>query len=353
MDIDNLDYTKKLDSLGMISHINDLPHQLLLAWQEGLSATLAGLSRPDAVIIAGMGGSAIGADLISGYISDLCSVPVIVHRDYNLPAWAGKNTLVILSSHSGNTEETLSSYATARERGCSIITISTGGELSSQAREAGLSALIFKHVGQPRAAVGFSFGLLLALFQRLGLIPNQTVMLQNTVEIMRHQQLELLPDIPTWKNPAKRLAGQLIGREVVIMGSGCIAPVARRWKGQINELAKTWAQFDILPEADHNTLAGVINPQELLSRSVILFLRAACDYPANRIRADMTREIFMLQGIGTDVVDSIGDHPMANIWSLLHFGDYLAYYLAVAYQVDPGPIEILEDFKRALREMRA
>lgn len=353
MDLDSLEQYNQLDTLGMLSHINGLPGQLFDAWEGGLKRPIAGLDRPNAVIIAGMGGSAIGADLLVEYISAFCPIPVCVHRDYGLPAWAGKNTLVILSSHSGNTEETLSAFRTARDRKCMVISICKGGELSRLASDAQLPLWTFQHDGQPRAAVGLSFGLLLALFQQLNLIPEQAAYMRHTVDVMVDQQQHLLPEVAARGNPAKRLAGQLVGRNVVVFGSGCLVPVARRWKGQVSELAKAWAQFEALPEADHNTLAGVFNPQEILTKTVALFLRGACDHPANRLRSDMTREIFMLQGIGTDFADAKGDHPLANMWSLLHFGDYVAYYLAIAYHVDPTPVEVMEELKRVLHAMQS
>lgn len=352
MNLDDNQYFSALDSQKMINDINGLPLQLQQAWNEGSKKAITNISSFDTVVIAGMGGSAIGADLMAGYISDFCPIPVSIHRDYGLPAWAGKRTLVVLSSHSGNTEETLSAFIAAHERGCSVVTISRGGQLTRMATEKEYTAWTFQHDGQPRAAVGFSFGLLLALFRRLGLIPDQGEFVSGAVEIMQAQQKNLLPEAPTHINPAKRLAGQLIGRNIVVMASGCLAPVARRYKGQVNELSKAWSQFEFLPEANHNTLAGVENPSDLLSHMVVLFLRGDCDRPQNRLRADMTREVFMQQGVGTDTVDAKGDHPLANIWSLLHFGDYMTYYLAMAYQVDPGPIVIMDEFKLAVRNAR-
>ena len=154
--------------------------------------------------------------------------------------------------------------------------------------------------------------------------------------------------VPTSQNLAKRLAGQLVGRWVAVIGSGVLAPVARRWKGQVSEIAKAWSQFEYLPEADHNTLAGVENPEEVLGSTVVLFLRSKTNHPRNQLRSDLTRRVFMVEGLGTQAVDAAGETPLANQWASLHLGDYLAYYLAMAYGVDPTPVSAIEGFKRDL-----
>jgi glucose/mannose-6-phosphate isomerase len=165
---------------------------------------------------------------------------------------------------------------------------------------------------------------------------------------MRSQQAHIKADIAITQNPAKRQAGQLLGRWVVVLGSGVLTPVARRWKGQVSEIAKAWAQFEFLPEADHNTLAGSQNPSELLAHTTVLFLRSASDHPRNRLRLDFTRQILMLDGLGTDTYEAQGDSPLANLWTALHFGDYMAYYLAMLYEVDPTPVTVMQKLKQDL-----
>jgi glucose/mannose-6-phosphate isomerase len=229
--------------------------------------------------------------------------------------------------------------------------VSTGGELARRAREHNIPVWTFEHSGQPRAAVGFSFGLLLAMFQRLGFIPDQQDALEDALASMKRSQQRLRPEIPAVKNPAKRYAGQLMGRWVTVVASDLMTPVARRWKGQINEVAKAGANFEFLPEADHNTLAGTLHPQEVLNpHTMTLFLRAPSDHPRNRLRSDLTRKAFMLEGMNTDHVDARGNTPLAHMWTMILFGDYMIYYLAMGYGVDPTPVEALVDFKRSMSE---
>jgi glucose/mannose-6-phosphate isomerase len=252
------------------------------------------------------------------------------------------------SSHSGETEETLSAFETALDRGCSLLAITTGGQLANMAEQAGVAVWRYQHHGQPRAAVGFSFGMLLAALSRLGILEDPSEEFFGAIQAMQDQQASLRASVPAVKNPAKRLAGQMVGRWVTVIGSGILAPVARRWKSQINELSKTWAQFEILPEADHNTLAGVLNPEEQLGRSFVLFLRSDAEHPRNQIRNEFTRKAMMLEGLNTEFVNAQGSSPLANLWTCLHYGDYTAFYLAMAYGIDPSPVPTIEAFKREL-----
>jgi glucose/mannose-6-phosphate isomerase len=352
MNLDDLDRFKKLDTLNMLDEINNLPDQLGSAYELGLKQDLPDWRDFRQVVIAGMGGSAIGADLLASYCAPLAPIPVSVHRDYGLPVYAhGDETLVICSSHSGNTEETLDAFDVARSAGCRIIAVCTGGELAKRARKHNIPVWTFDHSGQPRAAVGFSFGLLLAMFQRLGFVPNQKEAMDDALTSMKRSQVHLKADIPAAKNPAKRYAGQLMGRWVTIMGSGYLSVVARRWKGQLNEVAKAGANFEFLPEADHNTLAGTMNPQDTLNaHTMTIFLCAPSDHPRNHLRLELTRKAFMLEGLNTDNIEARGHTPLAHMWTTILFGDYMAYYLAMAYGVDPTPIKALVDFKQAMME---
>jgi len=352
MNLDDLSHFKELDPQDMLAHIDGLPDQLQSAWELGSTFALPAWTDIRTVVICGMGGSAIGADLVAAAVMDACPVPIIVHRDYGLPGFAkGPGTLVICSSHSGNTEETLDAFETALEKGCRVLVVSTGGKLAEKAKAADIPIWQFTHKGQPRAAVGFSFGLILGALSRLGLVPDASTDIAGAVSAMKSQQEVIRAESPVSENSAKRLAGQLMGRWVTVFGAGALAPVARRWKGQLNEIAKAVANFEFLPEADHNTLAGVLNPPEVVPPHVIsLFLRAPSDHPRNKLRLKITRKTFMLEGLNADGYMAKGDSPIAHIWTTLHFGDYMAYYLAMAYGVDPTPVTSLENLKAALKD---
>ncbi len=350
-DIDDLSIYNHLDPQGMGDEIDALPEQLERAWQLGQQMELPPFSSlPQKVLIAGMGGSAIGGELLATYLAPKSRIPILVHRDYDLPSWVDEKTLIVVSSHSGNTEETLEAFDRALQRRAPIVALTAGGELAQRAQKQGVPLWQFEHQGQPRAAIGLSFGLLLALFTRLGIAPDPSAELEAALRTMRAQQEKLRREVPVARNPAKRQAGQLLGRWVHIFAADLLGPVARRWKTQINELAKAGASFEILPEADHNTLTGIWHPETLQPLGIHLFLQAPCNHPRNQLRLELTRQTFMIEGLNTDLYQAKGETPLENIWSAIHFGDYMAYYLAIACGVDPTPVEILENFKRSLKQ---
>lgn len=349
MILDNWESFSEIDTAGMYSEILGLPDQLLHAWEVGKRNPLPDWSGITRVVIAGMGGSAIGGDLLISYALPLASIPVVIWRNYDLPGFAvGENTLVICSSHSGNTEEVLSAFDSAVEADTRILAVTTGGELAIRAEEAGVHLWTFEHSGQPRAAVGYSFGLLLAAFSRLGFIPDPSKELREAVGLMKEKQVNLKMELPAANNPAKRLAGQLMGRWPSVVGADHLAPVARRWRTQINEIAKAVGQFDELPESDHNMVAGVEHPGDLFGTTMVVFLRGKKYHPRNLIRTDATKELLMVSGMNTDLVEARGETRLAEQWTTLHFGDYVAYYLAMAYQVDPSPVHTIQELKRVI-----
>ncbi|NPV84710.1 MAG: bifunctional phosphoglucose/phosphomannose isomerase [Anaerolineae bacterium] len=342
----------EIDVENMYGEIEGLPDQLDAAWRQAGELPLPLMEGIRNILVSGVGGSAIGADLVASYVIAECPVPIVIHRDYGLPAWAkGAETLVVASSHSGNTEETLSTFEAALQRGCRTLAICTGGKLAEMARAAQQPVWHFAHQGMPRAAVGFSSIYFLAALCRLGLVSVSDDMLYRVTDEMRRVREALAKAIPIAKNPAKQLAEQLYGRWAIVIGSGYLAPVARRWKGQFNELAKAWGQFEFLPEADHNTLAGIQVPKDKLAQCMTLFLVSASDHPRNRLRAEFTRDYFKSAGMGVNMIAAWGNDPLSHIWSTLYFGDFVAYYLAMCYDIDPTPITVMENLKAALKKL--
>jgi len=349
MILDDLKAMQAIDVSRMIDEITGLPDQLLRAQKLADQYTIPDWSNIENIVIAGMGGSAIAGDLISAYLSSNYPLPIFIHRDYGLPAWVSPaKTLVICSSHSGNTEETISSYEAAKNKGCRAAVITTGGKLASRVKASEDTIWTFSHAGQPRSAVGYGFVLLLNLLCTLVDFPSPGEMIRKTTELLSMEQKIYRPESEVANNPAKRQAGQMIDRNILFIGSGIMAPVGRRWKGQVNELAKAPASFDVLPEADHNSLAGTMFPESLLSRTITVFINNPSASLADQKRLALTRKSFMLAGIGTDTYTTSGKTPLEQLWSAIQFGDYLAYYLAMLYHVDPTPIEAIQNFKSEL-----
>jgi glucose/mannose-6-phosphate isomerase len=350
MILDDLNRMKVIDKSNMLLELQTLPDQLAEAWRIGDSYDLPNINKIDGVTIAGMGGSAIGADILAAYVIDKSSTPVSVIRGYSLPAWvSGENNLVICSSHSGNTEETLSVFQEAVQRNCTLMAVSRGGTIKSLAEEAHSLFWPFSHEGQPRSAVGFSFGILLNLFSRMQLIPDQTNFLDSAVRSMRATLAEVDIDVPVANNLAKRIAGQALGRQPVVLGAEHLEPIARRWKTQINEIAKTWAGFEFMPEANHNTLAGLEYPEPVLEKIYAVFLLSKNYLARNQKRYELTFDQFMVSGLCTDKIQIDDNNKLSEIWQMLLLGDFISYYLAMLYDVDPTPIDSLENFKKAMK----
>ena len=349
MNLNSFKKFKSIDRGNMLGAIQELPGQLKEAFFLGRDFPLPENKEFDRIVIAGMGGSAIGADLLVAYAFPDLRIPTFILRDYQLPGWAmGKNCLVICSSHSGNTEETNSVLSQAIKRNCTIVVITTGGKIFSTAADNDIIAWKFEHTGQPRASVGFSFGLLLRLFTRLSIIPEQDEAIKTVVLTMNEFGKEIGADVPIVNNPAKRLAGQLVDQHVSVFGAEHLSPVSRRWKTQINELAKCWAQFEFIPEADHNTLAGVLQPSKILPKVFTVFIKSKHYHPRNKKRMDLTLTEFMVAGLCTDQINFSADEKLAEMWKAILFGDYVSYYLAMLYEIDPTPVDAIESLKTQL-----
>ena len=350
MILDEPERFEKIDPLDFLSTINELPEQLKAAWELGRKYPLPEVDEVSRVVLAGMGGSAIGGDLLASYAMPTAKVPIIVWRNYELPGFVSdRRTLVIASSHSGNTEETLSAFDRALERGATVLAVTTGGTLAEAAANAGAPVWRFEHDGQPRSAVGFSFGLLLSALTRAGFIEFDPKDIDETVLAMHDQMEEIGAKIPVACNLAKRMAGQFMDRWPTIIGSEFLAPVARRWRTQIAEIPKAVAQFEELPEADHNMIEGVQHPESLFGPTMVVFLRSTLNHPRNLKRIEATRSILMVEGFNTDILEAQGQSRLAHQWTSLHLGDYVAYYLAMTYGTDPTPVPIMQDLKQRLK----
>jgi glucose/mannose-6-phosphate isomerase len=349
MNLDDLNLFKQLDPQNMLAQIDGLPSQLQTAWDLGQTLPLPDFKHIQNIVISAMGDSASASELVSASVFSSLRLPLAIHRGYGLPASATEKTLVICVSHSGNSEEVLDAFETALNNKCKLLVISTGGKLTERASAKNIPVWKFTYNGMDTAAIAYPFGLLLALFARLSLIPDPSADVAEAVAMMKRSQQHITADVIAAKNPAKRYAGQLVGRWVTFVGTQTLEPVARRWKTQINQLAKAGANFEVIPEATHNTLLATLNPNPTLNaHTMTLFMRAPSDHPRNKLRSDAMRQAFMLEALNTDVIDARGDSVIAHLWTLIIFGDYMAYYLAMAYGADPSEENAFLSFKDVL-----
>jgi glucose/mannose-6-phosphate isomerase len=346
--LDDPAVTARIDASNMLGRVGDMPRQLAVARQIAAATPLPeSYADASAILVLAMGGSAIGAELVGGIAGPRLRVPLIVHRDYDLPGWAAQGTLVIAASHSGETVETLRAAAEARKRGLPLAVISTGGELGRQAEADGTPFLRYEAPGQPRAAIGFGVGLMHELLTRAGLIVEPDS-LGPAVEVLESLLQRNAPGIETSANPAKQLAWSTFGRIPVIYGAGPMAPVAHRWKTQINENAKAWAAFEAMPEANHNAIEGSINPRELSDAVHVIQLRDPNEPAEIAARYRVVEELLGERATNRSVVWAEGPTPLARVLSQVAFGDLMSVYLAILYQTDPTPVTLLAMLKERL-----
>jgi glucose/mannose-6-phosphate isomerase len=340
---------RRADPSGVLDAVAGFPAQIEDGWRISRSFELP-WERPRSAALLGMGGSAIGGDLVRGIWSDRLAIPLEVVRGYELPAWVGTDTLVIASSFSGSTEETISAFTAAIERRCPVAVITTGGPLGEVARRAGLPLVTFMGAGSPRASVGYSMAILAGLLERAGVLPLDEPEIAAAVATAREMVARCGPDVPTADNPAKLLAWALVDRLVVIAASGALAPVARRWKAQLNENGKSAAVVEELPEATHNTVVGFEQPDSMRDHLFVVFLASQGDLPRNAQRAHLTAELLESGHIAHETVRVDGDGRLAQALSAIVLGDHVSVYLAFMYGIDPNPVTVIDHIKARLAE---
>ncbi len=338
----------RIDRSDMLGRVRELPRQLALSRRVVAATELpAAIGEVDAICVLAMGGSAIGAELVAGVAGDRLRVPLVVHRDYGLPAWVGERTLVIAASHSGETVETVSAFTEARSRGLRPVVIGTGGRLGELATAAGLPRLRYESPGQPRAAIGFGIGLVHELLARIGLLVEPDP-LGPAVEAVESLLERNAPSVETEASPAKQLAWSIFGRIPVIYGAGAMAAVAHRWKTQLNENGKAWAAFEPMPEANHNAIEGSLNPRELSDAVYVVELRDPQEAPEIAARYAVVNELLGERATNRSVVWAEGPSPLARVLSSVVLGDLVSVYLAILYQTDPTPVTLLAMLKERL-----
>lgn len=341
---------EELDRDGMFALVAGLPEQIDTAWRAGWALTTPDAYRDaERIVVLGMGGSGIGGALLEALAVDLgARAPVSIVRGYALPGYVDGRTLVLASSNSGDTEETVAAFDAALGAGARTVAITTGGALLALAREHGAPALTFEWQHGPRAALGWSFASLLGIVCRAGLLPDVRGSLPGALDEMRALRREIAPEVPEPANAAKAMARRLHGTLPVIVGAEALAPVAYRWRTQINENAKSWALSEELPEMNHNQHAGYGLPKDVVGRIHAVILRHAGSHPRIALRIDATLAEMARHGVAAEAVDIGGSGVLAQALRGVLLGDYVSCYLAVLNGVDPSPVPELGALKGLL-----
>jgi len=349
--LDTLTDLAKIDPLGMYDKIYHFPEQLEQAGEIG-SAINPGkkyFSSLENIVVAGMGGSAIGGDLVRSYLAANFEFPFQICRHYRLPVFVDEKSLVVISSYSGNTEETLSALTDAQERGAKIACITSGGKVAQIARENDYLLVELPKGYPPRAALGFSFVPLLYLLSKLGFTSDVGDDISELIGGLKSYREQYSMTEATEKNPAKSLALRLHNKiPIIYSGPELTDAVGTRWKGQICENAKSLAFNNLFAEFNHNELVGWNVIDSYRDKLIVIYLRDNGDHERIQRRMDIVRTIIEKQNVDVIDVYSHGDFPLGRMFSLIQLGDFASFYLAVLNNTDPTPVKVIDFLKSEL-----
>jgi glucose/mannose-6-phosphate isomerase len=332
----------------MMGYLYDLPVQ----FEECLTFDYSGMKRyrmPGNIIITGLGGSAIGGDIVRTLAWSRAKVPVVVNRDYNMPAFAGPDTLVMVVSYSGNTEETVSAYHQAREAGAQIVCVASGGKICEMAGADGYEVINVPGGLVPRAATGYLFAPAALALEKMGVLEGISAQIEETIAILRTLREELQPGADLSQNQALTIARNLKDAIPVVWGTAVVSEAAAlRWKAQINENAKAPAYYNVFPELNHNEIVGFEVPQQLLNQLAVIVLRSPADSERIVKRITITTNIIRDRVKNIIEVTARGTSFLAQFYSLVYIGDYTSVYLALEYGLNPTPVKVIDYLKAEL-----
>jgi len=347
------DKIKEIDPSEMYDKIYHFPEQLEQAKTIGLTVKPGKkyYSNLENVVVAGMGGSAIGGDLVRSYLAGSIEFPFQICRHYRLPEFVDENSLVVISSYSGNTEETLSALDDAMKRGAKIACITSGGKVAEIAKAKDFLSVELPKGYPPRAALGFSFVPLLFLLSKLGFTGDVEKDITELIGGLKSYRDQYAWDIETEKNPAKSLALRLHKKiPIIYAGPELTDAVGTRWKGQICENAKCLAFNNQFAEFNHNELVGWNVIDAYRDKLIVIYLRDNGDHERIQKRMEIVRTIIEKQNVEVVDVYSHGDFPLGRMFSLIQLGDFTSLYLAILNNTDPTPVKVIDFLKGELEK---
>jgi glucose/mannose-6-phosphate isomerase len=338
----------RVDRSGQLDDVLALPEQLRDALWRVESAIMQDWDTSAGLVVAGMGGSAIGGALARAALGDHATRPIFVTRAYGLPPWTTPDTMVLCASYSGDTEETLACYESAGALGARRTVVTTGGRLAEMARADGVPVIPLPGGFQPRAAVAYMMVAALEVAALCGAGPRMTSEIDVAASHSELLVTEWGPDAPE-DSLGKEVARGLLGTAPVIAGAGLTAPIAYRWKTQVNENAKQPAFAHELPELDHNEIVGWEGAKDV-GRFSAVFLDDSDAHPRVKERMDLTERSIAANAVASFRLETRGQTTIERVTSLVLLGDLVSIYLATLRGVDPGPVKVIDELKAALEQ---
>lgn len=332
--------------------VDRLAEQVRTAWHDAQEITVPkAYAKVDHVLIVGMGGSALGPHILQCTLSAKVKIPLTIVNDYVLPAWVNSNTLVVLSSYSGTTEEVLFAAEDARKKKAKLLTIAAGGALAAWAKKHDAPVYIFTPgdlAKQPRLGVGFSFAGILGLLVRTGIFSVKEEEMRRAIAAMAEVTDLCASDVLFEENPAKQVAVAIAEKNVIIVGAEHLRGNAHILANQINETGKQFATHFALPELNHHLLEGFSHPKDVSQNTAMLFLHSSLYHPRTRKRFTVTAD--MVEEIGVSVVDYVarGKDALEEACEVLQFSSYVSWYLAMLNKEQTTKIPYVDAFKKLM-----
>ncbi len=339
----------RIDKSSMLSFCVEAPKHYAQAARLGKTFSID-YPKPDTIVVAGMGGSGIGGELLKDWGRDRVAVPIDACKEYSLPAYANENTLVLVVSYSGETEETLSSLTDAIKRKCMIACISSGGPLHEFAEKLGVPHLLVPSGMAPRATLPYLFLPLITTLERIGLVANVDAEVSEATGILKQISSENSPEETSDHNLSKKMALGIDGTVPVVYGFGFYRTVAQRLKTQFNENSKNPAKWEFFPELNHNEIVGWEQAKEYARCFSAIFIRDDEEPLEIRQRIEATKGLMNRNVRKLLDVHSRGESRLAKMTSVICTGDFVSVYLAILRGVDPTPVKTISLLKRKLEQ---
>ena len=354
LSLDDPRLLEKYDRSGMLATIDSFPKQCLEAKNIGLASRLPDHYKTPYrnIVCTGLGGSAIGSDVLRSYLWHEAKVPLFVNRNYLLPGFVDERTLVIVSSYSGDTEETISAYRDASKKRAKLIVVTSNGVLRKLADKDNVPVVSIPKGLPPRCAIGYMFFPALILLSKINIVKCDLRAVDETIKLLddiRRNRAGFR--VGEKKNIAKLTAISIYDKYPVIYASqDYMDCVVTRWRAQLAENAKTLSSGNLFPEMNHNEITGWNNPKKILKGFIAVILKDALDHPRISRRMDITKKMINKEGHGVIEISALGRTRLARIFSLLYIGDFVSVYLAILNRTDPTPVERITYLKNALKE---
>lgn len=350
--LDDLNYISKIDKSNMLGIIENFPKQIKEAKEIVNSSSLGSIFKIDNIIISGMGASSISGDIVQSLFRDKIDIPIYVNRQYDLPKWANKNTLLISQSYSGSTEETLSTFKHGCQKRCKIIGISSGGKLQEYCEKREIPHIKIPQGLPPRCATGYILTSSIYALKKVGIVIEIDSEIEESITVSEEVINKNKKDIPEINNYSKQLAKKLLNTIPQVYGFTFYTPIAKRWCSQFNENSKIICRYDEVPECNHNDIIGwPLNPEATKKFSCIIFRDAEIEslYMSKRLNF----MINLFENVTENVIEIKiqGKKRLSKMIYLMCLGDFVSCYLAILRNIDPTPVEAITNLKAELAKI--